>query len=207
MTMDSSTLISPVRAGRVETGRVAMRARPHSSDPLAGPRPSRPAASSDAPSIVRRHQQALWRYLRHLGCDREAAADLAQDAFVVLLRTRPVPAESAQLAFLRGTARNLWRNWLRARRRRPELRGWADAVDHLWAAAPAPDVRLDRLHGCLEELGPRARRSVALFYEQGMSRSGVAAQLELSVDGVKSLLRRTRRALAECISTVSGGER
>ena len=45
----------------------------------------------------------------------------------------------------------------------------------------------------------RAREAIDRFYRDGRSREQLAAEFEMSLDGVKSLLRRTRTALRDCI--------
>ncbi|MFK7739833.1 MAG: RNA polymerase sigma factor [Planctomycetota bacterium] len=150
-------------------------------------------------AVVERHQQALWRYLRHLGCDRESAADLAQDAFVVLLRRGPGVAPGAEFSFLRSTARNLFLNWRRTQVRGVQLPEWVEAVDETWQQLRQPDARLERLRECTAALGQRAREGVRCFYEWGLSREETAARMKISAHGVKSLLQRARAALARCM--------
>ena len=52
---------------------------------------------------------------------------------------------------------------------------------------------------CLEKLAGRAKQSIELQYQQGLGREEVADTLGMSPDGVKTLLRRTRQKLRECI--------
>lgn len=147
---------------------------------------------------VEAHREALWRYLRHLGADRDVAADLCQSALAVWWERRADVEAGRDGAFLRTTARNLWRNWLRARGRSPEV-SWGDAVDAVWNGPASPDERLLRLRACLDQLDGRGRQAIALAYTDQLGRRDIGERLGMSADGVKSLLRRTRLALARCI--------
>jgi DNA-directed RNA polymerase specialized sigma24 family protein len=43
------------------------------------------------------------------------------------------------------------------------------------------------------------REAIDLHYRDGVGREAIAAKLEMKPDGVKSLLRRTRELLRECV--------
>ncbi len=58
---------------------------------------------------------------------------------------------------------------------------------------------LDALRGCVETLDGRSRSVVSLRYARGESRGKIATELGMSLDGVKSLLRRVRQLLRECV--------
>ena len=61
------------------------------------------------------------------------------------------------------------------------------------------DLQKEALRRCLAELPARSRRAVELRYGEGRSRDAIAAELELTPEGAKSLLMRIRRALGDCI--------
>jgi RNA polymerase sigma factor (sigma-70 family) len=58
---------------------------------------------------------------------------------------------------------------------------------------------LDALGECLEKLEGRAKQVVDLHYREQHGRAEIAARLEMTADGVKSLLRRTRDVLRQCV--------
>jgi RNA polymerase sigma-70 factor (ECF subfamily) len=62
---------------------------------------------------------------------------------------------------------------------------------------------LDALRECVEQLDRRARRAVDLQYRDHAGREAIAAELDMKPDGVKTLLRRTRQLLRECIERKS----
>jgi RNA polymerase sigma-70 factor (ECF subfamily) len=157
-------------------------------------------SSDDVVRLVREHQAEVWRYLRFLGASTELADDLTQDAFLQLLRTPfHERSETATRAWLRTVARNAW---VRSFRRPPFAIADLDAIEAAWdgfAHDDGGDASLERLRACVAELQGRARDAVRWHYEERCSRATIAARLGIGEDGVKSLLRRTRDLLRECV--------
>jgi len=157
----------------------------------------------DLGDLVRQHQAGVWRYLRFLGCDVAESDDLVQETFLAVakkpfeVRTR---RESA--AYLRTVARNLLLGQVRKRGRRP-VEVDLEAVEIVWAAAAGDsglDDYLEALSGCLQSaLGDEARRAIDLQYGQSASRIEIAERLNMTAEGVKTLLRRARASLRKCV--------
>ena len=58
---------------------------------------------------IRRHQGDVWHFLRTLGCDRDEAADLTQESFLVALRKGFVfESPHGARRYLRQTAKYLF---------------------------------------------------------------------------------------------------
>lgn len=156
--------------------------------------------AADVVAIVQRHQAEVWRYLRFLGASAELADDLVQEAFLQLLRAPFEPrGEAATAGWLRTVARHLY---VKAHRRPPFELAELDTIEAVWAgfaAADGGDAALERLRACLDRLDGRAREAVRLCYEERRSRREIGARLGLGEDGVKSLLRRTRAVLRQCV--------
>jgi RNA polymerase sigma-70 factor (ECF subfamily) len=99
---------------------------------------------------------------------------------------------------------------LRRRQRREVGTVELEAADSVWAAAAGPDgsltAYLDALRDCLGGLEGRMRQAIDLHYRDGASRESIATLLEMKPDGVKTLLRRVRQALRECIQRKLKGE-
>ena len=56
------------------------------------------------------------------------------------------------------------------------------------------------MSACLKKaVSPRVRRALELQYRDRASRAEIAAELDLAVEGVKTLLRRARSALRDCV--------
>jgi RNA polymerase sigma-70 factor (ECF subfamily) len=159
-------------------------------------------------ALVHTHQAGVWRYLRFLGCDPTDADDLAQETFLAVFREgfeQCSPAQTA--AYLRKVARN---RLLMARRRRRNAPPAVDfeAAEAVWARVAGEDGLSDylvALDECLEvAVTPRARRALELQYHDRASRAEIAANLNLAVEGVKTLLRRARSALRDCVERKLG---
>ena len=159
-------------------------------------------------TLVRTHQAELYRYVRYLGADVPAAEDLVQDTFLAAFRSRTHPASDdtqGTAAWLRGVARNLF---LRHCRRSSASRVQADSelveqAEDIWAGeflrgSDGFDY-VEALRKCLQQLPDRHRQVLDMRYAGRKSRSEMAQALSMSEDGIKSLLRRIRTALAECV--------
>jgi RNA polymerase sigma-70 factor (ECF subfamily) len=153
-------------------------------------------------AMVREHQAGLWRYLRFLGCEAALAEDLVQETFLAVWR-KPFEDRGPQATagYLRRVAHNLFVSAVRRAKVRPAFRDLAEA-DRAWAGHAGEDegdAYRAALRLCLDTLGGKARRALELFYGERGSRKEVGAELGLKPDGVKTLMRRARDALRECI--------
>ena len=52
---------------------------------------------------------------------------------------------------------------------------------------------------CLQPLRDRSREAIEMHYRQGLGRAEIAARMGMKPDGIKTLLRRTRQLLRECV--------
>lgn len=153
--------------------------------------------------LVADHQAAVWRYLRYLGADPPEAEDLVQETFLAVARAGFVEQSDGQTAgYLRTVARRQLLMLRRTQRRRINTVD-LDAADAVWGQAlerGSPwGEHVEAAQGCVEKLDGRARRAIDLAYREGEGREAIAEQLAMKPDGVKTLLRRTRAKLRECI--------
>lgn len=153
--------------------------------------------------LVREHQAGVWQYLRFLGCHEAEADDLTQDVFLSVIRDPfevRSPAETA--AYLRTAARNRLLMTRRKQGREPSRAG-LEAAEAVWAEVAGADGLADYLDALAECLGSavtdRVRRAIDLRYRDGLGREEMAERLEMTADGVKTLLRRARGTLRECV--------
>lgn len=159
--------------------------------------PSGAADRGRLAELVERHTPFVRRYLRVLGA-ADDLEDLQQETFVALCSGTFVEhGDVATRAFLRRTARNVFLR--RHRGRLPQVA----AADEVWDRRCGHDAdgsrAVELLRECLQRLGDRARALVDATYRDGRSRDETARAFGMSPDGVKSALRRIRRALAQCI--------
>ena len=158
---------------------------------------------TDLASLVHRHQAGVWRYVRFLGADSSEADDLTQETFLALARAEFVERDERQTAgYLRVVARNQLLA-LRRKQNREISTVELEAADSVWAAAAGPDGSLanylDALRECLQQLEGRACQAIELHYQKNTGRDAIAQRLGMQPDGVKTLLRRTRSILRECV--------
>lgn len=158
-------------------------------------------ARMTATELVRRFQAEIWRYLRFLGCEDAQADDLTQETFLAVIR-KPFEHRSDHetSAYLRKVARNQMLMIIRQSKRGPTVQD-LELAENVWAESvvESSDDYLDALEDCLESVNGRARRAIELHYRNRASRLTIADKLDMKPDGVKTLLRRTRALLRQCI--------
>jgi RNA polymerase sigma-70 factor, ECF subfamily len=153
-------------------------------------------------ALVREHQADVWRYLRYLGAESHDADDLTQETFLALARSEFVEQGPRQTTvYLRTVARN---QLLMLRRRQGREVGTVDleTAEAVWSRHTEPHGTagfLGALGECLEQLEGRVRQAIDGFYRDRLSREELAKKLDMKPDGVKTLLRRTRELLRNCI--------
>jgi RNA polymerase sigma-70 factor (ECF subfamily) len=159
-------------------------------------------------ALVRAHQVGVWRYLRFLGCHPAEADDLVQETFLAVFRKEFEQRSPEQTsAYLRAVARNRFLMARRKDRNTPpavEL----EAAEAVWARIAGEDGlndSIEALGDCLQvAVDSRVRRALELQYRDRASRAEIAAALEIGVEGVKTLLRRARSALRDCVERKIG---
>ena len=170
---------------------------------LPGAQPTHPAVGA----WTRWQHQSLWRFLRFLGCEPEQAEDLAQDALLAALehQIQRLPAPQGA-TWLRTTARRLWIDELRRRKRRPDPQSLEHVdpllLEKVWARCERADHGESyraALTTCLGQIDERHRRVLELRYTERASREVIAREFGLGEEGVKALLRRVRERLRVCI--------
>jgi RNA polymerase sigma-70 factor, ECF subfamily len=160
--------------------------------------------------LARRYRPLIFgRFCRWLG-GREEAEDLTQDVFLRLYRYRDRYRPRAKFAtWVFHIARNVARNALRTRRRRPCLR--FDALESDGARLPAewllpdrgeePSRPLERaelagrVRSAVSGLAERQRTAVELHQFQDRTYTQVAAEMAMTPKAAKSLLYRARNQL------------
>lgn len=146
--------------------------------------------------LIARWHEPLWRYLRRLAGNDDAARDLAQDTWLRVLRGIARLRSPEKLrAWLFGIARRVAMDRLRVSYARPSQ---ADVViDDL--PADEPDVNLEAEIATLEEqlanLPIVEREILTLFYLQELSLQEIAELVGIPQGTVKSRLFRARKLL------------
>lgn len=152
----------------------------------------------DVEELSRRYGPMVLRRCRRLLRNEDEAMDACQDVFVRLLEWKDRLDDRHASSLLYTIATNLCLNRIRDGGRRAE--DPADERLYRIASAGRPgapsDARLllERLFG----RHPESSRAIAvLHYLDGLTLEEVAAQVGLSVSGVRKRLRRLRQTLTE----------
>jgi len=158
--------------------------------------------------LVRAHQAELYRYMRYLGADNAAAEDLVQETFLAAFGSPAPPAADdsrGAAAWLRGIARNLFLRHCRRLRTSPVPADaeFLEQAEATWKGEFLRDGEgfdyVEALRKCLETLSAEQRRALDLRYTERAPRTEMARLLGVTENGIKTLLRRIRARLAECI--------
>jgi RNA polymerase sigma-70 factor (ECF subfamily) len=141
--------------------------------------------------LYREHSSRLvGRLTRQTGC-REAAVELAQEAFAKMLRMTPARLRGLERpeAYLRRVAANLLNDWGRARasadRSSADLRTMADDVQIDQVAILESRDTLRRLEIAMSKLKPRTRAIFLAHRLDGLSYAEIAERTGLTVWGVE----------------------
>ena len=145
---------------------------------------------ADANILFAEHRDGVFRYLRRIVGEAEAARDLTQEVFLRVARTEVPEATDVECrAWVFKIARNLALNHLRDGRRRP------DTVEAVEQSTPATQELAVTLQQALAGL-PDLERDVFLMREMaGLSYDEIASACELTLDAVRARLHRARMQL------------
>jgi RNA polymerase sigma-70 factor (ECF subfamily) len=153
----------------------------------------------DLETAYRQHGPMVLRRCRRLLRDDGLALDALQDVFVQLLRRKDRLADEAPSALLMRVATNVCLNRLRTRRRHPEDRD-DELLQRIAAAVPDGESRsaarqlVDRIFG----REPESTFAIAvMLYVDRMTLEEVAAEVGLSVSGVRKRVRTLRARLSD----------
>jgi RNA polymerase sigma factor (sigma-70 family) len=154
------------------------------------------SVTSDPEQLFDRYGPMVLRRCRALLRNEERAVEATQEVFVKLLEKEVDVRHPSALLFRMATNECLMQ--LRAGRRRPEDAA-SDLIDRI-ATAPDVEGRLDAhwMLGWLFGREPASTRLIAtMFLLDGMTWEQIAAELDMSVSGVRGRLRRLRAHLPE----------
>jgi RNA polymerase sigma-70 factor (ECF subfamily) len=166
---------------------------------------------NDANEIWREVHQGLRAFIAKRVVDEAAAEDLSQEVFVRMQRgLSGLKKESRLVPWIYQIARHAIIDYYRARARQPERPiGLASDLESLHPASLPVESsegsgQLRReLAGCLrpmiERLSEDYRQAVTLVDLEGLAQQEAAAQLGLSLSGMKSRVQRGRRQLQDML--------
>lgn len=164
---------------------------------------------TDIREIVGLHQQEIFRFVRFLGAKRDVAEDVVQDTFLNALKSKKLlefKDVNSRRSWLRGISRNVFLMHCRKARRSPvKITSKAlQYAEEIWASKFLRNGDgfdfLEALRTCLESLPEKMHGVIEMRYRHKNSILEIASALDMSVDGINSLLRRTKERLRECVN-------
>ena len=160
--------------------------------------------SADFVDLYRSYATELLEMLWVFVGNKQTAEDLVHEAFLRLHRASPRLNEvGAHRAYLRVTAFNLARSGFR--RRAVALRHRPCAAPH--EPSPEADVVLSEhereIAAALRTLPPRQRQCIVLRYWGELGDQGIANELSISVNSVKTHMRRGLAAMEKRLERLS----
>jgi RNA polymerase sigma factor (sigma-70 family) len=184
---------------------------PHDIPPEPAPETFVPGSGADPDGIARlfqQHNSALLRFVSaRLGSEQEAR-EVAQEAYVRLLRLNQPETISYLRAFLFRTAANLALDRLRARGRRPPQRPLEDAELAVFDITPerqaAGEQALAAMQRALAELPDKCREAFVLRQLHGLSQTEIADKLGLKERMVRMHLTRALEHLRTRLDEAEG---
>jgi RNA polymerase sigma-70 factor, ECF subfamily len=152
---------------------------------------ARGGESSAFATLVRRYQRTVYSIALRMLNDRHRAEDLAQEVFLQLYRALDSIDSETHLAFwLRKVAVNRAIDRMRQESRHDNepLTEAVVVVDETTADDPLLHRRMAEL---VAELSPPARAVVILRYQEDLDPVDIASTLDMSINTVKSHLKRS----------------
>jgi RNA polymerase sigma-70 factor, ECF subfamily len=151
--------------------------------------------------LVRTHQRSVYSLALRMLSDRHEAEDLAQEVFLGLHRNLSSVESPAHLAFwLRRVTLN--RAIDRLRREPRQTVPLEDASSLVIDATEQRDPLLQRrLRALLGQLPPAPRAVLLLRYQEDLNPNEIARTLNMSINTVKSHLKRSLATLRERIGS------
>ena len=152
---------------------------------------ARAGESSAFAALVRRYQRTVYSIALRMLSDRHRAEDLAQEVFLQLYRTLDDIESDTHLAFwLRKVAVNRAIDRMRQESRHDSepLTEAAAIVEQVGEDDPLLKRRMAEL---VAQLPPAARAVVVLRYQEDLDPIDIASTLDMSINTVKSHLKRS----------------
>ena len=152
-------------------------------------------------AIVREHHAFVWRLLIRLGVPSRSADDATQQVFLVAMRRVSEIAVGSEKSFLFGTALRIASDERRSAKNLELAGDLPENADQ--APSPEENVEARRRREVLQQAllaMPLELRTVFVLFElEQMTKTEVAAMLELPVGTAVSRLRRARELFRESL--------
>ena len=153
-------------------------------------------------TLVRRHQDLIYRHARGMGLDHDTSLDLVQDAFVRAYERLEDCRDGANYrSWLFRICRNLCLDELRNVRRLCVPMSSIENADDLDAMHVVEDETTLTLRAALDRLPQALREAFLLKHDAGYTYEEVAEITDASPSAVKMRVHRAREALRAFLAT------
>jgi RNA polymerase sigma factor (sigma-70 family) len=157
------------------------------------------ALNGDFAQVVRRHQNALYRYGRGLGLDHDTALDLVQEAFIKAHARRDQCRDPGNArSWLFRIFRNAMLDWAKNVRRTEVPLLDVEEPSHEDDFAERHALR-EAIGAALASLSPVLREAFLLRHELGHSYEEIAELAGVSVSAAKMRVMRAHASLRETL--------
>lgn len=160
-------------------------------------------------SLVKMHQQRVFAHCYRLLNNSAEAEDLCAETFLrAYQHLGSLRADPSIIHWLLRVANNLSISVLRKRTSRPTVE--LDEIHELPATTASPEEQMlansrrDVVLRCLQELSPKERTAVLMFYLEERPLEEIAQVLGCGLAGAKSRVHRARHRLKELVMAEIG---
>lgn len=160
-------------------------------------------------SLVQLHQQRVYAHCYRLVNNSAEAEDLCAETFVrAFQHLGSLHADPSIVHWLLRVANNLGISFLRKRTTRPTVE--LDEARELPSTTPTPEDQLmehsrqEVVRNCLQQLQPKERTAVLMFYLEERPLDEIAKVLECGLAGAKSRVHRARHRLKALVMAELG---
>jgi RNA polymerase sigma-70 factor (ECF subfamily) len=158
-------------------------------------------------AIISYYQPAIYNHLFRLLSSAEDAADLAQETFLKLYKTRErIQPDAHFKAYLYKIATNTAYDWLKKKRRHPEDLIIDDdnanfaTIESELSYYKIEELDLIGLNLALDKIKPASKNLLLLYYQQGFNYQEISEIVGQPLGTVKSGLLRAKQELLKKIS-------
>ncbi|MBA4388944.1 MAG: hypothetical protein C0404_13260 [Verrucomicrobia bacterium] len=159
--------------------------------------------------IFHEHNKMIVSYLYSLVGNRQDAADLAQETFVIAYRKMDqFSPEKSVAAWLRGIAKNLARNSIRKVYRHREVLLEGNTIENLFeglerqAGTEKWESSLAGLEKCMEKLPEKQRQAIDMHYLSEKSAKNISESMGVLERSIFQLLWQARNNLKNCVRSL-----
>lgn len=160
-------------------------------------------------SLVQMHQQRVFAHCYRLVGNSAEAEDLCSETFVrAFQHLGSLHADPSIVHWLLRVANNLGISFLRKRSSRPTIE--LDEAREIPTNTPTPEdqvmekSRQEVVRQCLDQLAPKERVAVLMFYLEDRPLEEIAKVLECGLAGAKSRVHRARHRLKALVMAELG---